>query len=195
MEKNLSIEKIRETVRLLKKANCTPWATVTETAQELKVPKTALMAFIEKHPGHFILAEPKTDKDWKGKNPGLLICEAFRSPDENWTTDDWLRAQKERWKDTIHVEAFIEYTLQGYYIQEDVCICGLKEDNRQNRHLWRNTPEKMRRIAASGHTRPGSFWGGGDGRMEIKKEHTVNAADLRALRAEGWTIDGGPDFD
>ena len=193
MEK-ISTDTLMETVRLLKRANCTPWATVAETARELKVPKTALMAFIEKHPGHFILAEPKTDKGWKGKNPGLLICEAFRSPEENWTTDDWLRAQKERWKDTIHVSAYIEYVLQGYYIHEDYCICGLKEDNRQNRHLWRNTPEKMQRIAASGHTRPGSFWGGGDGRSERKFEHIVNADDLRALRAEGWTIDGGPDL-
>lgn len=193
MNKPFTKVDIIRTVRLLKAANCTEWATLAETARELGIQKTRLMEYIENHPKLFILRKP--GPGWKGANPGLLIQEAFVDPDMNWTTDNWLRNQQEKWRNRIHVSVFSEYgQVQGYYIEEDHGV-SKSEDHRENTHLWRNTPEKMQRIAASGHTRPGSFWGGGDGRLEIKREHTLNDDDLKALRAEGWTIDGGPNLD
>jgi len=189
---NLTITTVKETIRLLKRANHTDYATLAETAKELKISKTALMSFVETFEPLFWLQYLVTNNP-KAKDPGLLIKEIYEKAEDNPIRSEFLKALKEKWKNTIHVSAYYEYSeLRGYYIDEDRLSGHQKEDNRLNFHLWRNTAEKMQRIVASGHCRPDFYWGGGDGRSKIHFDHCVTDEDLKALEAEGWTIEGAP---
>ncbi len=189
MAKELTIDDVCRVVHLLKRANQACHVSLAETAKELKVSKTDLMAFVESHePLFWLLAIVNP----KGKNPGLLIKDVYTYPADNPIRPEFVAALKEKWKDTIHVDGYYEYEFRGWYISEDTQSGQPNDDNRLNHYLWRNTKEKMERIVASGHCRPGYYWGGGDGRSEIHFDHCVTGDDLKALEAEGWTIEGDP---
>ena len=189
MPKELTIPDVRETVRLLKRANQADHVTLAETAKELKILKTILMAFIERNEPLFWLL---TVLNPKGKNPGLLIKDVYTDAADNPIRPEFVEALREKWKNTIHVDGYYEYEFRGWFIAEDTQSGQPKDDNRLNHFLWRNTKEKMKRIVTSGHCRPGYYWGGGDGRAQIHFEHCVTGDDLKALEAEGWTIEGDP---
>lgn len=72
MNKPFTNVDIIRTVRLLKAANCTEWATLAETARELGIQKTRLMEYIEDHPKLFILEKSKILKK-KKKNERTRI--------------------------------------------------------------------------------------------------------------------------
>ena len=189
MAKELTIDDVRRVVHLLKRANQAGHVSLAETAKELKVSKTDLMAFIERHEPLFWLLAVLNPK---GKNPGLFIKDVYTDASDNPIRPEFVAALKEKWKDTIHVDGYYEYEFRGWYISEDTQSGQPKDDNRLNHFLWRNTKEKMERIVASGHCRPGYYWGGGDGRSQIHFDHCVTGDDLKALEAEGWTIEGDP---
>ena len=200
-----TIKSVQRTVHLIMKANCENFASVAETAREMKISKTALMAFIEEHPKHFRTVQRSEKKIRNGlivgtKNLGLVIKGVYESPDQNPYEKEYLERLISENRRTILVLEYEEYGQHlCWHLPEDLQqkdSCGrpvTDNDNRKNTFLWRNTPQKLQEIAAAGHAREDCVWGGGDGRSRIGFKYMVNADDLRALRAEGWTIDGGPD--
>ena len=201
----LTIPAIKRTVGLLMRANCEDFATVQETAREMKVTKTALMAFIDDNHKHFKTAQRIVQKVKGGrilseKNLGRVILGVYERADLNPFEREYLERVKAEWKRTVYIEEYKEYDEHlCYYLPEDTQRKDTygkpvtEDDNRKNTFLWRNTPEKLAEIADAGHAREDYVWGGGDGRARIKFKYMVNADDIEALRKEGWAVVGGPD--
>lgn len=193
--KELDLRTVIDTVALLKKANCESWVLLSELAKELKVNKTTLMRFIEVNSAHFVTGAPSL-KAYKMKNPGLVIFDVFRNLEDNYTRPEFLRKQQEKYKDTLWVSEYGAYgRVDGYYVAEDMNRNKDDsgkiqdwEDHRKNRHLWRNTADKMKRLEASGHYRKSHFFDLTEGRTPVRFDHVVTKEDMQALRDEGWTI-------
>lgn len=201
----LTIPAIKRTVGLLMRANCEDFATVQETAREMKVTKTALMAFIDDNHKHFKTAQRIVQKVKGGrilseKNLGRVIQGVYDRPDLNPFESEYLERIKAEWKRAIYVQEYEEYGEHlCWYLPEDKQRKDsygkpvTDDDNRNNTFLWRNTPEKLQEIRDAGHAREDYVWGGGDGRSRIRFKYMVSANDIAALRADGWTIFGGPE--
>ena len=188
----MDIKKVIRTLGLLKRANCQDYVRISELAKELKASKTELMAFVDDNQYLFVVGEPDM-RTLKGKNPGLLVFDAFEAPDRNYIRPEFLARIKEENRNTVYVSEYrILDKVYGWYVAEDAETTGTRfpydYDYRHKRHLWRNTAEKMRRLDATGHVHEGYFddYGGGQTRFD----RVLRGADMKALVAEGWTLEG-----
>lgn len=196
-ENTCTIRNAVETLRLLKQANCEDYVPLAELARELKSTKTELMSLINRHPGLFVTKVPN-QKTTNGRNPGLLIYDAFTTPEDNYTTPQFLERMREKNRMTVHVTEHGSYgQVQGYYACLDKKYrddmghqAPDSPDHRKNTHLWRNTAEKLARLDATGHARRGYFWDLTEGRSQMWFDHVLTVDDLRALKTEGWTFTG-----
>jgi hypothetical protein len=185
------------TLRLLKQANCEDHVPLAELAREMKTSKTELMSLINHHPDLFVTEAPNLKKTG-GRNPGLLIRDAFATAEENYTTPEFLERLREENRMTVHVTEHGSYgQVQGYYACPDEKYrdgygheAPDSPDHRKNTHLWRNTAEKLSRLDATGHSRRGYFWDLTEGRSQVWFDHVLTEDDLRALKAEGWSFTG-----
>ena len=147
----LTIPAIKRTVGLLMKANCEDFATVQETAREMKVTKTALMAFIDDNHKHFKTAQRIVQKVKGGrilseKNLGRVILGVYERADLNPFEREYLERVKAEWKRTVYIEEYKEY-------DEHLCYYLPEDTQRKDTYGKPVTEDDNRKTPSSGGTR------------------------------------------
>lgn len=195
----MNIQEIKETVDLLKKANCQDYVTLTELAKELKVSKVKIVSFLDQNEKLFHLTQrwqPKEKRvtttfqgrkyketiQVKGKNLGICIDNAFLKLEDNWKTDEWLELMKIEKAKTVHISEWSNYGwIEGYYFELD------REEHEFRYHLWRNTPEKLKILQDLGVFGERTYSIGGFGDSSSHKITTaIGEKGLQILKKEGW---------
>ena len=185
----MDITEIRRITELLKKANCSTHALISETARELGVRKTALMQYIEDNPKLFSLGEARS-RTAKGtvRSHGLAIIKVYPTPEENPDTEEWLEARKKEWEKKIHVGEQTYYGQHEYWlIPEDDPKQAL--DVNRKLGLYRNTPEKIRFLEDKRIIRKVSGGYGGFGDYHETEYYPYGEDVQKALEEIGWTTD------
>ncbi len=175
----ITIDEVKKIVTLIKRANCTSYALVSETAKELGVKKTVLMQYIEDNPSLFSLVKVEKGK----KNYGLAIRTCYNTPIENPDSDEWLEMMQEKWKKKLHVMKM------DYYGVVEFHFFGIDSGGSLREHLWRNTKEKIDYLSENGIIELTETGYGGFGDYHKGKWYLVNEKGLQSLKENGWTTD------
>lgn len=178
----MEISEVKRITDLLKRANCTNFALVSEIAKEMSVKKTALMQFIEDNPKLFRLGEAFKSTKTTKTSLGLSIITAYLTAEENPDTEEWMDKMKKAWDKKIHVG---EQTYYGYH--EYFCIPEDDGDSKEGK--YRNTPEKIKFLVEKGIIKKvsGGYGGFSD---YYRTEYYPYCEDVqKALEDIGWTTD------
>jgi hypothetical protein len=131
----LSIQNVKETVRLIQRVDCHSYATITDVAKEMGVKKTQVMMFIEQNPKLFKIAEITKGN----KSLGLAILVVYLEADQNPDTQEWLDRKTREWDHKIHVGEMTYYGQHEFWYFPG-------EVSKSKESLYRNTPEKIREL-------------------------------------------------
>ena len=184
----MDISEIRRIAELLKRANCTSFALVSEIAKEMGVKKTTLMQFIEDNPKLFRLGEAFKHTKITKTSLGLSVITAYLTAEENPDTEEWMERMKKEWENKIHVGEQTYYGCHEYWlIPED----DPKSDNDTYRKmgLYRNTPEKIKFLVEKGIIKKVSGGYGGLGDYYRTEYYPYDDNVQKALEDIGWTTD------
>ena len=173
-EDRIKLHELQNIVRLIKKVNCSSYATIAEIAKEAGMKKTAVMAYIETCPKLFDLTQVA--------NKGLAVIRVYNSADENPKTEEWLEKMKKMWDKKLHVMCQWYYGyLEFFYI--DVDGQSIYRENE-----YRNTPEKIAELEAMGLKRQRRVYGGLSD--TYWREAFMFTDELqKTLEEPGWTTD------
>ena len=178
------INTVREIVELLKRANVEPYALLSEAASCLGVKKTVLMAYIQEKSDLFVCVQVTHGK----RNLGLGITEVYMRSEDNPHTQAWLESTRKKLRKTLYITQIWEY---GDYVKDEYVkldskpYSGTLPTSYKDRPWeWRNTPDKIEALKASGHCTE-DFIGWGYNKDSI---YRLSLKDREALKAEGWTF-------
>lgn len=175
----MDISEIRRITELLKRANCTSFALVSEIAKEMGVKKTALMQFIEDNPKLFRLGEAFK---YTKTSLGLSVITAYLTAEDNPDTEEWMEKMRKAWDKKIHVG---EQTYYGYH--EYFCIPEDNADSKEGK--YRNTPEKIKFLVEKGIIKKVSGGYGGFSDYYRTEYYPYTDEVQKALEDIGWTTD------
>ena len=178
----MDISEIRRITELLKRANCTSFALVSEIAKEMGVKKTALMQFIEDNPKLFRLGEAFKHTKTTKTSLGLSVITAYLTAEENPDTEEWTEKMKKEWENKIHIG---EQTYYGYH--EYWLIPEENADSKEGK--YRNTPEKIKFLEEKGIIKKVSGGYGGLSDYHYTEYYPYSDKVQKALEDIGWTTD------
>lgn len=124
---------------LLKTLMCSNTVKIFDLAEELKMSRTDLMAYILEHRGHFVLETPKV-------GVGLGISMIFKDLEENPLTDEWLEKKIKDNEKNVWMTPIVEYNaISGWQLLESA---DDPTDSTMNRFRskWKNTKEKIKAV-------------------------------------------------
>lgn len=180
--KAITIEAIVRVVSLLKAANNTGYAYVSETAREMGIRKTDLTEYILDNPKLFVTGN---------ESKGMTIAAAYEKPELNPANEEWLNATRAAWRRRLLVKQWNCYgQLEEFYVEEDETQYSVPDKTTYDRKpwLWRNTGDKMKAFIESGHHHKGigslDTWSG----REIP--YCLKENEMKALIDEGWRLEG-----
>lgn len=187
----MDIKEIKKRTELLQKANMESVVLISSVAKELGAKVTDLMEYITDNPKLF-----QTDTVWtyrskngykiRNKAKGLGIKNVYLHANENPDTEEWLIRKIIESQKTIWISEWSNYgTIEGMYVSVDT----ERELDSSKKHLWRNTPEKIKKLQELGILKSGQFYLGGFGDCSVHKEECVITEDgIRELEELGWTV-------
>lgn len=180
--KAINVAAIVRVVSLLRTANNTGYAYVSETAREMGIRKTDLTEFILQNPKFF-----QTGNESKG----MTIRETYEKPELNPANEEWLNATLAAWRKRLLVKQWNCYgQLEEFYVEEDEVQYCVPDKATYDRKpwLWRNTGDKMKAFIEAGHHHKGfgslDTWSG----REIP--YCLKENEMKALIDEGWRLEG-----
>jgi hypothetical protein len=173
---------------------------VRDVARALRVPSLDLMEFINANPKLFHIEPLYSYKDVKKRHTiagrhqtftttesvrnkllGTAIHQVYLTAADNWRTDEWLGRMVRENEKYIHITESDNYGyIQGYYVETD-------QPDDYRRHIWRNSPEKVKKLKDAGYLMAGSFVYGGFGDSYTSKyDHVITISALNELKSRGW---------
>lgn len=176
MNTTFEISEINRIVKLIKKVNCTNYASVAETAKEMGVKKTALMQYIEDNPKLFTLVEVQKPK------VGLAIKFVYLTPETNPDTEEWMNLKKAEWDHKLHVG--------GKYYYNQLEFWYFPEETSESKELhYRNTEEKFKKLEEMGILQKTTKGYGGFSDYYKIDVYPCDSEVLAKLEEAGWTTD------
>lgn len=174
----LNIENVKDTVRLIERVNCQPFALISEVAKEMGVKKTQVMAYIESHPKLFILVEVKKGDKVLGLGIRAVYSEAVQNPE----TEEWTAEKIAQWDHKLHVAPYLYYDqLEFYYFPEEL--------SKTKEQKYRNTMDKFRQLEEEGLLKKTTQGYGGLSDYFKTDVYLCDGEALKRLADAGWSTD------
>lgn len=192
----ISTKSFTQAFEFAKQADCRNFATIQSMCRMLGCKPFSVMEYLNANPRLVHCEERFTKGGQKSlKSLGLCICEAYESVEQNPWEPEWLEWAKEHYKKTVWVSEWNNYgVIEGYFLAIDRRPDNLTEkeifaDNRKNKFLWGNTPEKLETCRALGATKQATFYIGGMGDCTSHDiPYAIISEGIKLLEKKGWTV-------